>query len=478
MEKFFYVVKTTAILLIVILVTLISFCGIYIQKDGIWVNILPEYTVGMEFSGFRELRYVLDNTEESKEIYVDSEGNYKGDVLVSLDGETTDGIAKEAELDVINGYSKKQIVKKVNPDEKINIETFEKTKKIIQERIENLGEYEYNIRQDSITGEIVLEVPDDENAEVVDALITSVGEINIIDSETGLLLLDNSYIKRAGVLTNTIPAEEVEDSTGEDAHEHNHDEIYHQAYLQLEFNEEGTELIKEISGNYLASEGETEPKMVSVNFDKQTLLTTYFGEKLETGAIQIPLGEPMIPGKEFADIVNRIARVAEVINTEELPLVYELTANNYVSSSLTEDVKLIINIIFASIIAIVSIVMVIKYKFNGFKQAVISLGFIGTLLLIIRLVFVVFTYNSVIAFMAIVLINYVFGFKFLNSLKVKENRKIALKETMKELYLAIIPVCIIACIFTFMTSVIISSIGNVLFWGLLVQALYSLLVLI
>ncbi len=477
MEKFLKIVKTIAILLIAILVSVISFFGIYTQKDGVWENILPEYQVGMEFGGFMELRYVLDDTEESKNIYVDSEGNYKGDVLVSLEGEEATETAEEAELDVVNGYSKKQILEKVNPDEKINIETFQKTKSIIQERIENLGEYEYNIRQDSITGELVIEVPNDDNAEVVDALVTSVGEITIIDSETGIILLENSHVKNAGVLTNAIPEEELE-IQGEEEHEHDHSQIYHQAYLQLEFDEEGEKRIKEISNEYLVSDNEENSKMISINFDDQTLLTTYFGEPLETGAIQIPLGEPMLPGEEFYDIVNRIARVSEVINTEELPLVYKLASNNYVGSAVTEDTIVIINIVFAIIIAIVSITMIIKYKFNGFKQAIISIGFIGTLLLIIRFISIVFTYNSVISFMSVILINYIFGFKFLNNLKKEENRKVALKGTLKELYLAIIPVCIIACIFTFMTSVIINSVGNVLFWGLFVQVLFSFLVLI
>ena len=110
MEKFLKVVKTIAVLLIVILVSFISFFGIYIQNNGVWENVLPEYKIGMELGGHRELRFVLDDTEESKEVYVDENGNYKGDVLVSLDGqeatetttETTE-VAEEAELDIVKG---------------------------------------------------------------------------------------------------------------------------------------------------------------------------------------------------------------------------------------------------------------------------------------------------------------------------------------------------------------------------------------
>lgn len=488
MEKFLKVVKTIAVLLIVILVSFISFFGIYVQNTGVWENILPEYKIGMEFGGFRELRFVLDDTEESKEVYVDENGNYKGDVLVSLEGESTTEdstgetteVAEEAELDVVKGYTKKQVTEKVNPDDKINIETFEATKKIIQQRIEAQGSYEYNIRQDSVTGELIIEIPDDDNVSLISELITTKGEIQIIDSETGIILLDNSYVKNAGVLTGTLSEEEIEEveSSETEEHEHDHNETYHQAYLQLDFNEEGTELLKEISKNYLATTDGTESNLISVQFDDQTLITTYFGEALETGSIQIPLGEPLLPGEELYDITYRIDRLAEVINTEELPLIYTLTSDRYIKSGITENVKFVFNIAFVVVILVVSLYMIIKYKVNGLKQAIISIGYIGILLLIIRYVGVIFTYNSVIAFLAVALINYVFGFKLLKKLKEEKNRKVALKETMKELYLAIVPVCIIACIFTFMSSVIISSIGNVLFWGLLVQVVFSIITLL
>jgi len=49
---------------------------------------------------------------------------------------------------------------------------------------------------------------------------------------------------------------------------------------------------------------------------------------------------------------------------------------------------------------------------------------------------------------------------------------------MKELYLMIIPVCIIAVIFVFVPGVVISSIGMILFWGLFIQAIYNWLILL
>ena len=83
------------------------------------------------------------------------------------------------------------------------------------------------------------------------------------------------------------------------------------------------------------------------------------------------------------------------------------------------------------------------------------------------------TFNSLIALIGVVGINLLFSFKLLDNLKQSNDVKTVFVKTMKELYLAIIPVCIIAIIFTFMSGVVISSIGMVLFWGIAIQALYS-----
>ena len=66
-----------------------------------------------------------------------------------------------------------------------------------------------------------------------------------------------------------------------------------------------------------------------------------------------------------------------------------------------------------------------------------------------------------------------FEYKLLENLRKNDDIKLEFTETMKQLYLAIIPVAIVAIIFTFMQSAVISSIGMVLFWGIAIQALYS-----
>ena len=68
MEKGLKVVKAVVVLLIAIFVSIVAFAGAYLPKNGIWKNILKDFSLGIELNGYRELRFVLDDSEEEKEI--------------------------------------------------------------------------------------------------------------------------------------------------------------------------------------------------------------------------------------------------------------------------------------------------------------------------------------------------------------------------------------------------------------------------
>ena len=72
-----------------------------------------------------------------------------------------------------------------------------------------------------------------------------------------------------------------------------------------------------------------------------------------------------------------------------------------------------------------------------------------------------------------IILNYVFMKILLVELKKTDLTKEAFISAIKKYYLAIIPVCIIAVVFTFMSNIVISSIGMILFWELLIQIAYN-----
>lgn len=483
MEKKLKKFKTLAVVLIVVLISAIAFGGLYIKSQGVWKNILPEFSYGMELNGVRELRFVLDTSEEEKEVYIDENGNYAGDVvkekettsspeidLVDENGnpissenteatqeDSNENKENEPKEDELSGYTVEERTVKANEDSNINITNFEKAKKIIQERLETLDLYEYNIRLDDVTGELVVEVPDNNNVEIQESMIATKGKFEVVDHQNGLVLLDNSNIEK---VTSTYT---------------NNDNGY-QSYLVVQLNKQGTEKLKEISKRYISSTDENgiaTTKYVAVEFDDQELIQTYFGDELTNGVLQIPLGQTATEYEDFTKTYNSTTRVASILNSEIMPIAYKLNADNYIQSDITGETQLIAIVSFAIIILILSIVMIVKYKVSGLKFAIFNVGYIAIVTLIFRYTNVLLTLNSLVAFIGVVGINMLFEYKLLENLKKTDDVKLVFTETMKQLYLAIIPVAIIAVIFTFMASAVISSIGMVLFWGIAVQALYS-----
>ena len=78
MKKVLKINKTLIVLGIIILISIVSFLGLYEKTNGVWSNLLPNYNLGTDLNGYRELHFTLDTAEEEKEVYVDDDGNILG----------------------------------------------------------------------------------------------------------------------------------------------------------------------------------------------------------------------------------------------------------------------------------------------------------------------------------------------------------------------------------------------------------------
>lgn len=468
MEKKIKIFKTIAIVFIILTLSLISFVGVFRDNLNAKANIIPEFSYGMEFGGTREFKFTLDTASEEKNVYVDDNGNYKGTVVeestsdssgVSLDAttdETVDNVAQE-EAEKVDFNTETRTIK-ANEDSVLNQENYEKSKRIIQTRLEKAQIPEYNMRLDNITGNLVLEVPEDENTQDAYRLALTQGKFELIDGQTGVVLLNNDDIKKAKAIYYSNDS--------------------YQALLQIEFNKDKVDTLKEISKTYVQTTNENdekETKSVQLKIDNQTLVETYFGEELTQGILQIVMGEATTDYNTFLENFESASFFANLIDNGKTPNVYTLASDNFVQSQITDDMITLAKVAFAGAIAIVSLAMMFKYKFNGFLGAVASVGYVAMTLLAIRYTNVVITPNSLIALLGVVAVNYVFLFSFLNRIKT-DAKKHAFTECMKKLNVTIIPLWVVAVIFTFMNNITISSVGMIMFWGLFVQIIYSFII--
>lgn len=338
-------------------------------------------------------------------------------------------------------------------------ENYDLSAKIIKKRLKDLETQEYNIRQ-SNNGNIQIEMAENDSTDEIIYNLQSKGTFELIDSESKEVLLNNDFIKDTDVA-------------------YGQTETQNTVYLQIKFNKEGKQKLEEISKTYIQTttqstneEGEVEEtestKNVTILFDGQEYNETYFGEPITDGILNIQIGT-----SADMDILNQYVLVAEelsvILNSGLLPLTYNVT--QYSTSSIIENKEIEIAIyVVIALLVILLVYSIVKFKLKGLLVFILEIGYISLLLLALRYTNIKLTLEGIIAIFVSSIINYLYlydGFKNI------ENNFV--KETTAKFAIKIIPMYIIAVVFTFNSIANISSLGMTLVWGILTMYLYNLI---
>ena len=469
-----------AIILLVVTISVIAFVGVYMQDTNKLSNVVADYTYSTEFEGNREYKFVLDTKEESKEVYINNEGKICGEVLseteentdVEVVPETENTTVEEKDDTIVEGYTKESRVIKSNDESVLTQESYKKSRSIIENRLKDLEVNQYYTRLDEVTGNLVVELPDDEDANFLYEVINSKGEFAITDSQNGLELMNNSHLKNAKVGVSA-------DTNG------------YKVYLQLDFNKEGKEILKNIRNEYVEKELETvytnsekpddaqEPKTeinyIDIKLDNQILKKIYFNEKSPSSYIEIPISQNITTNVELNAATKSGNAIVTILNSGKMPNTYTLASDNFMQSSINSEVFNYIKIALIIAVVIISIVFVLKFKLNGLIGAVLNIGYLAMLSLVMRYTGVIITISCIITVIGIIIINFGFMYIFLKFMKEGIKAKYAYKDAMKKLYFSLVPVGIVAFVFTFMQNASVMGIGMILFWGIIIQALYSVI---
>lgn len=518
MEKAIKTLKIITVILIILAVAAISFLGIYKKVNGIWTNVIKDYTYGMELGGYRELRYVLSDDSLEQKVYVDQNGEIKGllsdgSEAETIESTTTDlvedgeGISltsegeenpaaeqtaedtateevateatetenTEAQTDASlnspapntteEGYTIENRVINANNEADIKIDNFNLAKKIIQTRLESQENYEYNIRVNNFTGEIIVEVPDGTNDDVniIHSIVETVGKFQIVDAQTGIILMDQSNVRRFRCTYQT------DSNTGS-----------YQTYMLVYFDKEGKDILSNISKEYVEkteADGSVTRKAVSIKFDDSTASTTCFGEQLTDGILSFPLGSATTDIDDFRETYKSIYTLTAVLNSGTLPLTYELSSDDYVQSNIVNKYSIAFAIAVVVAYVAITVYLIIKYKLRGLLASVNVLGYVAVNMLAIRYGNVTLTLNGIVSIILATLLYVSFLCMILNKVKTGMKVREAYSKGLSKYLIAIIPVIIGLLIFSYMHAVVISSIGLTLFISLMIQLLYSLVLI-
>ena len=439
------IITITTIILAIIIISIASFGGIYKLKEYKVVNVVPDYLLGMKFNNSRVANFTVSNEIAETKIY-DKDGN---EVTEKQEG---------VEYTEENGYT--TVETKVNSEESLTTSNYKLAKKILEKRLKDLKSEQYTIKLDEKNGNIQVETSENKDTDEILAVLAQKGVFELQDSETKEVLLNNSNIKSTAVVYG-----QTESGVA--------------VYLQIKFDKDGTKKLEEISKKYVKTtekqtneNGEEEDKEVtkevSILFDGQEYRSTYFGDTITDGTLNVAMGS----GKDSSSVENYVLIANElkaILNSGILPIQYEISENTVSPRITTDNIKMVAYVVLA-IFAISLIYFVIKLKLKGLLAAVLQIGYTALLLLTLRYTNVVISLEGIVGILVGIILNYMFiYFAFKN---VEEN---FVKDIMAKFEVRLIPIYIIAIVFTFSRLANIASLGMTLVWGLIILYVYNLI---
>lgn len=436
--------KISLILLVILMVLLIGYIGIYVPIQNRIENILPDYQWGRDIKGSRVLSFKVDTSTE--EVVKDQDGN----VIES---------ATDEEIEQ-NGYTK--VEEPINKEEALTVENYDKVKDIMEKRLQASGFSDYVIRLNRDNGNMAIELKEDQTTDDVINLLYSQGKFEMTDSDTGEVLLSNKDIKNSSVLY-------ANSGTGSVS-----------VYLSIEFNKEAKAKLEEISNTYVSTtdeEGNETEKTVAMTVDGQTLIESSFDEPITTGEIQLSLGSGTSDSDQLQTYIEQASMIATLLNTGDLPITYEVDSNKYIQAENKDKQAMIAGIVILAIAIIGIIYWIIRYHKNGLFAAISFIGLPALILLVIRLTNVEITVAGIVAMVLTAVLNYFLLTMILKQLKHVKKIRISMEEKIiRRSAFLVVPLLVVAVVFTFIGYAPISSFGMNLFWGIALLIGYNLLI--
>ena len=432
--------KLTLVILFIILISLISFVGLFVQDTKFAKNLVPEYIWGMDFAGYRAIEIVPSTATNT--IYYDKDGNV-------VDEEAEDGSKEEVP---------------VNSEEVLTQANFEKTKEIVKNRFYDIGVTDYEMRLDEKSGRLIVQLPENAATDLASQFIYTQG-VFTIENEEGQVLLDNSNLEKVQVGYSNLTSGTA-------------------VYLSIEFNKDSIEKFKEITNTYVASEdeeGNDTSKEVLIKIDGSTFLQTSFDEEISDGALSLTLGTSA-DSSTVTEYMNQASNIAVLLNNEAIPIEYEVEQNRYITSNLTVNDAIVPGAIAGGILVLGFIFLIVKYKKLGLLASISYVGLMALFLLATRYFSLVLTLEGLAGIVVTGILNYIVLIYLLQALRKVEKNLAEFKNVFDKkglsILLALVPVLIIGIALCSSTSIWLPaySFGTIIFWGVFIIAVYNSLI--
>ena len=471
--------KVILVVLIVVLISVISFGGIYYVNKGEMKNRLPDYVLGSSIKGYRHITLVASESTNKDENNTNSTSNTTENTTENATENETSNTTENA---TENNTTENAVNTTNTTSENVNTASnYRKSANIIKRRLKDLNIDNYNVTCDESTGRIVVDLPEDDKTDIILSDLTEVGKFTIEDSETGEVLLDNGDIKSVKF---------GQQNTGTSSSS--------SLIMGIEFNSKGTKKFRNITKEYQnelaensteesnatnstnttensTDSSEKKDKKVKIKIDDAEILTTDFSEVIDNGVLTLTVGNANDETQR-----NSALNIGAIIQNEPLPVKYQVEGNTYTESSIDENTLKVIIYCLVVIALVIALVLIVKYRTMGILQAILSVGYIGLLLIVIRYANVVESLDGILSIFVCYVINSIFAFMISKVLSNKDLTKKVSKKSVnnviKKYGLIIIPELIIATVCLFTSWSAIFSFGMILFWGIVISFVYNVAV--
>lgn len=441
-------IKTLKLILITLICTAIIFAGffgIYVKEKNTYNDKTGEIILASDLKGITVIELEVDDTVNT--IYYDEDG-------------------KEVELEDeedTSKYTKKE--QPVNEQADYNLENYEKTAKILEKRLGFLGIEQYSVDLDRNTGKIFVSF-DSKYSEDIESILPMEGKLQVKDSITGDIILDYTDFNNAEV--SYAPTENG-----------------YTVFMSLKLKDSGIEKIKDIEKyktvdtTKIAEEDEEDTKdpQAVIIFDKEEIDTAYYEDIILTGkTLRMTTQKDVTDASTVNSSLNTGTVVTKLSNMGKTPLKYKLTAEEYINTTVNTEIIRIALITMIAIVILAMVYFIFKYKKIGIF---VSIGFVTNIalfLMIIKLTKVAVSLNSIAAILTLIVLNLML---IKNILENSKNKDKEFKSNIASAYLKTLDLIIIVAIafvvFAFSSMSVINTMGLFIFWGWLIILLGTLI---
>ena len=484
-------VKILTIALAILLVTLIAFGGVYIQTQNRMENKVKDYELGRELKSQRVIELKI------KESSSDSENSSSDE---SKDADSSEETEKSEET----------------TDTELTEKDYENAQKVMEKRLKALGAQDYTISLDKENGTVRVELAENDNVDMYIYYLYASQKITIKDTDSKDILLNDEMIKGAKYsytsdskgayqvyeeieltkdgqaklnellndyallatdvteIENAKKASESESTKTESTSEENTEST-------SEKNTESTENTDEQNTESTETKSTTEETSSNSETTKKTAKlyvndTTYDVSKIEKGKITVKIGASSSNTTSVNNNISKAAEIAMLENAGKLPADYEVDTNRYEYSSITQKEIIYFAIVMIAILVITLLVYCVIYKKSGILASISFVGFVASFSLLIRYTNVAISIEGISAIIIVMIINLIINREILSKTKKMNLVNEAVKSTYKNIYLKLIPVGILTIVFCLSKWESLSSFGMIMFWGLVLTAIYNVIV--